>query len=258
MLSTAQGKAPVVTSHLATAMYGMRLRFGAALCSGPTDDIIDKFAKSLDMEGSDIAALTSMSLDPSDPSRLRRPMVVRGYNWEDEFMAIVALLQDPTLGDNAGPINPKRWDGKSAWKLHLSVAYWTLVLLESVAVRGLTSADKEALHERKGIADTDNAVEELRAVATGNMCWAEYEATEAFPHMQDLVEIMMKVVIEIADMLCTTPALTDSCDVYSNWKENRARCLAVDGAGSMGRADLYTVWGNTFMPASSPRSLGPK
>ncbi|KAF4501098.1 hypothetical protein FAGAP_2683 [Fusarium agapanthi] len=59
---------------------------------------------------------------------------------------------------------------------------------------------------------------------------------------------LMEMLIEVADIVCTTSSLTHTEDHLKKWKDGRARGIAVDEAGRMSRGDLYSVWGNTLMP----------
>jgi superfamily I DNA and/or RNA helicase len=87
----------------------------------------------------------------------------------------------------------------------------------------------------------------LRAVATQKMTWQEYQQGGAI-HPR-VVEKMFKDILNAADIICTTPAV--SCQQpFKGWKEEKARGIAVDEAGAMSRPDALSVWGNTLTPTA--------
>lgn len=65
-------------------------------------------------------------------------------------------------------------------------------------------------------------------------------------NLEGLFDRLAAAVIQDADVLCTTPSLSTKRE-FQSWRR-RARAVAVDEAANMGRADLYTVWGNTLLP----------
>lgn len=73
------------------------------------------------------------------------------------------------------------------------------------------------------------------------------------------LKLLMWAIFEAADAICTTPSL--SCkSPFKEWKETRAKGIAVEGAGSISRPDLNSVWGNTLLPcviAGDDKQLSP-
>lgn len=220
---------------------------GQTLCSGPTHVAVDNFAARIDTVGSSVAAHCNHGRAQGDGDRQRRPWVIRGYNQDDELAAFQSLLQNPNAGDSAGP-NHNGWHGLSTWKLHLSVAFWLLVLLRSPArgVRELGPDDSAALHGLAERIAAHKGLKRLRAVASGEMTWQEYEAGEMVA--VKTVGAMMATLVSEADLLCTTPEMTEKVgSAYAKFKAT-AKAVAIDEAGNMHRADYYCVAGNTLLP----------
>lgn len=70
----------------------------------------------------------------------------------------------------------------------------------------------------------------------------------------------MKAIVLAADILYTTPAMTENITEYQKWKSEYAKGVTVDEAANMNRADLACVWGNTLLPCmlgGDPKQLPP-
>ncbi|KAH7010165.1 P-loop containing nucleoside triphosphate hydrolase protein [Ilyonectria destructans] len=210
------------TTTLAIAALAMRATTGKVLASALTHASVDNLAARLH-------SVTTRPLKLQFP----RMMVVCAYAEIDEYAAFMALVEDPRKGDLAGPRDV--FGIRSAWKLPLSVAYWLLVCLA----------------RRKDFGS-------LRAVTVGHITWNQYMVGERVP--KQTVESLLRSVVEIADILCTTPTLAFSQPSLSRWKNNSAKGIAVDDATSIDRPELYSIWGNTLLPcilAGSEKQLAP-
>ncbi|VTO83640.1 unnamed protein product [Fusarium graminearum] len=82
-------------------------------------------------------------------------------------------------------------------------------------------------------------------LATGNISYAEY--SKLLADGDAIYKGFMTDMINKADLLCTTPANTTRKPIPT-WKQRFASGVAIDEAGNMNRADLYSVWGNTLLP----------
>ncbi|KAJ4234330.1 hypothetical protein NW759_001320 [Fusarium solani] len=88
----------------------------------------------------------------------------------------------------------------------------------------------------------------LRAVARRDISWPEYKRGGGKVPVSTTGALLIEI-LRHADIVCTT--LTISCskqDPYINWKNELAKGITVDDAGSISRPDLYSVWGNTLLP----------
>ncbi|PTB63892.1 hypothetical protein BBK36DRAFT_1171340 [Trichoderma citrinoviride] len=219
-------------------------RYGRVLCSAPSDAAVDNFAARLDTRTRAMTEACNQVKEPSGPQHYRHRLVIRAYEPNAEVGAFNALLRDPTLGDGAAP---ERWGWAPQWKLHLSLAFWFLAVLGSPAVRELHPDDSQDLWDlRQQIDGTEPELERLRDVATGVTTWEQYERDG--PVANKTIEFYLLRLLPYANMLCMTPAGTEHVAMYRAWKTRVARGIAVDEAGTMNRADLYCVWGNTCLP----------
>ncbi|KAL7809835.1 P-loop containing nucleoside triphosphate hydrolase protein [Trichoderma aethiopicum] len=227
----------------AAATAAMVERYGRVLCSAPVDAHLDKFAAYLDTRTRAMTEACNRSREQSGPNRYRHRLVIRAYHLDDEVDAFNALLRDPTLGNRAAP---EEWGHTSQWKLHLSLAFWFLAVLGSPAVRELHPDDSRDLWDlRHQIDSTEPELERLRDVATGVTTWERYEQEGLVPNKT--IELYLLRLLPYVNMLCVTPAESEDIAIYRAWKTRVARGIVVDAA-TMNRADLYCVWGNTFLP----------
>ncbi|WZH45616.1 DNA helicase [Fusarium acuminatum] len=219
----------------AAATLAMQAKLGRILCSGPTDEAI---------------------LGVADTNKL----IIRGYNPSQEMAAITSLLKDPKCGDDA--VTPSSWKLPSRWKLNLSCAFWVLLMLRSPAAgRELLSDDHPFLHALQKRIDARDDLSSLRQFATGAITWEEYKATvKSYDLFFEDVRTLVGPIVENAEILCVTPADSENCKPFLNWKLNHARGVAIDGAARLSRGDLCCVWGNTLLPCflfGDPRQLPP-
>ncbi|CVL04063.1 uncharacterized protein FMAN_14843 [Fusarium mangiferae] len=208
----------------ATATLALQAKVGKILCSAPTD---------------------TAPLD--DSSRYRRKLVIRLYSYHEEKNAFYMLLTKPELGkevldDWKLPGEP---NGDVNWKLHLSAAYWLLLLFRSPVVdRSLGPDDSLTLHKLQQDIDED---EQLVPIRDG---FPQLISEYLDGHFNDLMEKLL----EKADMLCVTPICAPELgsafrgEPYVVWKRRSVQGVVVDQAGMMDRPDLYRVWGNTLLP----------
>ncbi|RSL45743.1 hypothetical protein CEP54_014155 [Fusarium duplospermum] len=243
------------SNALAVGSIGMACSLGKIYATGPTDAVVDNFAARLDCV--DTIVMDRMNEGKrGDEVRVRYRHVVRGYKIDDEASAFLHLLRSPD-DDKAAPSS--FFSGQLEWNMHLSAAYWLLILLRSPKVRPLRLDDSVALHEMRNRIDNDKDEQlyRLRALAGQGIDWIEYEQG-AMLSKGRLVSLLGDVV-RIADIVCTTPSLSVK-EPYSGWKR-RAQGIVVDGAACMNRPDLYCIWGNMLLPclmAGDDKELPPK
>jgi hypothetical protein len=255
ILNALQGPGFGKTTALAVGTLAMQASLGNILCSGPCNVSVDNFASRLDSVTSTVCKRYNDGKSQDDLARIRHKLVVRAYKPRDEYDAFMDLVQNPSHGDKAAP--NRGWSGPSVWRQHLSLAFWLLVLLRSPGVRGLHDDDSEALHQMRRAIDSLTDLESLRAVATAQITWEAYQ--QAGIIHEDKIQALMKNILQVTDLLCTTPAMTAKYKEYLTWKST-AEGIAVDEAASMNRADLACVWGNTLLPcllSGDPKQLPP-
>ncbi|KAM0186963.1 hypothetical protein ACHAPI_011470 [Fusarium lateritium] len=243
------------TTAGAAAALAMQAKLGQILCSAPTHVAVDNFASRIDKTTRAVAARYNQGKGKNDTTRSHHRLVVRVYTPDDEVTALMHLLEKPDAVDYA--VNKGQFSTPSRWKLHLSLAYWLLVLLRSPIVPALGPDDSTALQELQRVYDRQDDLSGLREVATGKRGWKEF--CEGTPDVDASIKGMMSKILEKADFLCSTPANIDKKPLC-NWRATRAHGLAVDEAGNMNRADLYGLWGNTLLPCfliGDPRQLPP-
>ncbi|KAF7554912.1 hypothetical protein G7Z17_g2536 [Cylindrodendrum hubeiense] len=243
------------TTALAAATLAMQASCGKVFCSGPSNVAIDNFAARIDRITSNVTAKYNKDKQDDALDQTHRRLVVRGYKPQDEMDAFLHLLEKPADGDKAAP--HRGFAGTSKWQLHLSIAFWLLVVLRCPTVRALHPDDHPKLHELRRKIDARRDLEGLCAVASGKMAWQDYQ--QGSPVQRGKLTVLMKEILAAADLFCATPAMTTIAVPYSEWKRT-AKAVAVDEAANMVRADLAIVWGNTLLPcflAGDPKQLPP-
>ncbi|CCT75784.1 uncharacterized protein FFUJ_11822 [Fusarium fujikuroi IMI 58289] len=224
------------------AALAMEAKLGKILCSGPSNASIDLFASRRDTGGRAVAARYNTILPAGHPDRRRHHLVIRMYAQNDEMMAIAQVLNNPQAVDWAQ--NMGEFFRETHWKMHLSLAYWTLAILRSNAVPALDADCKLNLRTIQSSLDNDASVSPLRQVARGHISWAQYTAT---PDAIPILQRTMCRILRQADFLCVHPAEAEISPLPL-WKSLFAKGLVVDDAGKMNRADFYGLWGNTLLP----------
>ncbi|KAL6861020.1 hypothetical protein J3F83DRAFT_767824 [Trichoderma novae-zelandiae] len=201
------------TTAGAAATAAMVEKVGRVLCSAPTYVAVANFAARLDQRTRAMAEACNQGKEQNDPKRYRHRLVIRAYKPAAEVGAFNALLKNPTLGDEAAP---KGWGHASQWKLHLSLAFWLLVILGSPAVRELHPDDCQVLWDLRREVDKWPEMRRLRDVATGVTTWEQYEQEGSVANKR--IEVSMLRLLPIANMLCITPAASENVKEYRAWK----------------------------------------
>lgn len=218
----------------------MQKTLGKVFCSGPSSIAVDSLAYRLDRIAKSVCDRYNESKVKGDPSRARRPLVVRGHNVAHEIEAVWQMLRHPdrdaVLSGNG-----------IAWNRHLSVAYWLLVLLRSQAkgIRQLDEDDSEVLHQIREEIEQRSDLEKLRSLVAGWMTFEEWVACK-----EDVkIEPILNSIIRNADLLCTTPAESAQKEsAYLHYKFGLAQGILIDEASRMHRADYACVAGNCLLP----------
>ncbi|KAM0190040.1 hypothetical protein ACHAPI_009676 [Fusarium lateritium] len=248
---------PTTVFRIRPVTYAFQIQRTVAakvLCSAPTHVAVGNFSGCINKRTRAIAARYNQGKAPDHVSRCRHRLVVRAYSPGDEVAAFRNLLEKPGLGDTAAKTGQVLIP--SHWKLHLSLAYWVLVLLRSPAVPVMDIDDSKALHDLQQAVDKETDLSQLRQVASDEISWEEYSKTQ---DPNGTIQNLMSRVLNIADFLCTTPANAQR-KPFSIWTNERAKGLSINEAGNTHRADLYGVWGNTLLPCfliGDPRQLPP-
>ncbi|KAG5812458.1 hypothetical protein H9Q74_009860 [Fusarium xylarioides] len=230
------------TSLGAAAALAMQVQLGQILCSGPSQEAIDIFADRLDQRARAVAARYNTVMPTGDEKRCHQRMVVRMYNPGDELNAVTKLVKNPEDLDWAA--RRGEFVGQSHWKMHLSLAYWFLIVMRSDAVPALHEDSKPGLVKLQADIDARPDLLHLRQWVTGQMNSAQYATTPgALPNIN---HVLYRIMCQ-ADFLCVHPADTEISPI-PQWKSTIARGLVVDEAGSMSRADFYALWGNCLLP----------
>ncbi|KAL6407100.1 hypothetical protein AUP68_09926 [Ilyonectria robusta] len=247
------------TTAVAAATLGMKFSVGPVFASAPTHVATDNFAARLDAVSTSVTERYNSGKEAQD--YCHRSLVVRAYKEADEERAFMSLLQNPHLGNDAAPRNI--WGVVSKWKLHLSAAYWLLMCLGSPAVRPLREDDPRAIHQlRAGLlkkSATDPALARLFEMFSGKITREQY-VNEGKTVPKDYFQSLLSEIVVRACILCALPSLSQTQENIRLWKNNTARGIAVDEAANINRPDLYTVWGNTFLPcilAGDEKQLAP-
>ncbi|KAH7147590.1 hypothetical protein DER46DRAFT_629669 [Fusarium sp. MPI-SDFR-AT-0072] len=217
----------------AAAALVVQAQLGQILCSGPSHASIDIFADRLDQRARAVAARYNTIMPAGDVDRCHHRLVIRMYRPGNEINAVTQLSMNPQDVDWAarrGEFSPE-----SHWKLHLSLAYWFLVVLRSNAVPPLHVDSKPGLVNLQADIDARPALLHLRQWATGQISSQQYAATPGA--ISNIDNVLCEIMCQ-ADFLCVH--LSDAeISPIPHWKRILAQGLAVDEAGSMSRADFY-------------------
>ncbi|KIE02685.1 hypothetical protein MAJ_00987, partial [Metarhizium majus ARSEF 297] len=232
------------TTALAVGALAMAQTLGKLYVSGPTHVSVSNAAARLDAVSARVTKRINDKLrQKGDSPKYQRKLVIRAYKMRDELTAFKNVLRNPHDVDKAVPKSP--WSSESKWKLHLSLAYWALVVLRAPTVRQLGPDDKADLLAIRDRYDRNPTFGKLRAAATGAISWADYSKGGMVTGHE--IKGIMTAIIDVADIIATTPS--QSCrDPFLRWKQEQARGFVFDEAGNMNRSDLLCVWGNTCQP----------
>ncbi|KAL7921496.1 hypothetical protein ACQKWADRAFT_327571 [Trichoderma austrokoningii] len=218
--------------------------FGKIYVSAPTLAAVDNFARRIDMLDQRVVARHNKSLTKNDPQMpTRRKLIIRGRSMKDEIEALHSLFQG--LKDDAEAPQAAFQDVAKG-SFYLSVAYWLLKVLGSPVVSKINEDDHPGIKALYKRLETDPPFSSLVAVARGKLSWTVY-ARDVSASRDNLMKLLLQMLVEEADIVCTTPALSEEAP-YRQWKTTRAKGIAIDEAAGMRRPDLYCVWGNTFLP----------
>ncbi|KAK1983080.1 P-loop containing nucleoside triphosphate hydrolase protein [Colletotrichum cereale] len=243
------------TTAMAAAALAMQHSLGKILLSAPSNVAVDNLAARVDRTSMSIAERCNKDKAPSDLTRVRRRLVVRGYKSEEDFHALRALLRDPSLGDNA---RPNRHGKPTRWKLNLSVSFWLLLLLRSPAVdRQIHEDDPQVLHDMQSYLDGRSDMKDLRAYATGRMPYEQFVKAKT---PMAIISKLSQRLIDAADFLAVTPSMARIDPAYSVWYRENPKGVAIDEAANMNRGDFISAWGNVLLPCfmgGDPKQLPP-
>ncbi|KAF5689046.1 hypothetical protein FDENT_4548 [Fusarium denticulatum] len=230
------------TSIFPVAVLAMHTTVGSVMASAPTPTAINKFASDLHTTSRSVAC--KYNIGTSQESSRRAALVIRGFQLQVECDAFKCLLQYPHPGDEA--VGHDEWGVELDWKLHLSATFWLLTCLGSKSLPPLHKEDANILHEFQDVLEKSNMFTRLLERVSDTISWEEYVAGETVADTE--IMGLMEMLIEVADIVCTTPSLAHIEDHLKKWKVERARGIAIDEAGGMSRGDLYSIWGNTLLP----------
>ena len=200
---------------------------------------IDNLAYRLNQITTSVCDRYNSGKGKDDPARVRRRLVVRGFNLIRETAAVWEMLKRP---DRDPPVSER-----SSWKLPVSVAYWFLVILGSNAkgIRDLEEDDSAVLHQMRQDIKKRTDFENLRSLAARKMTWAEWQACNDQVNISPILDEL----ISNADLLCITPAQSEQPNTsYPHYKYNLANGILIDEAANMTRADYACVAGNCLLP----------
>ncbi|KAH0598380.1 hypothetical protein MHUMG1_03678 [Metarhizium humberi] len=236
------------TTALAIGAVAMAQTLGKLYLSGPTHISVDNAAARLDLISDRVTnrlndKLSQQGLSP----KYHRKLIIRAFKIDDELKALKNALQNPQDASNA--TIESSWSRNSKWRLHLSLAYWVLVVIRSPAVRQLGPHDKESLHAIREKCDKDGSLAVLSKVAMGIIEWERYKrrGLEVIDGRDSPVRRLMTSILSVADVIATTPYL--ACKKpFCDWRKREARGFIFDEAANMNRPDLLCVWGNTCKP----------
>lgn len=176
---------------------------------------------------------------------LERHLIVRGFKISTEVQAFEALLQQPTLGDDA--VRFISWKHRSRWHLAQSASFYLLLILGLPgAGRRLTPEDSHRLHDLRSLFATRGDLAGLRQYAAGHIQYSEYSTRQDVLH-PEAVRSLLEDIIAAADIVLTTPDLACDGDIFETRKQG-ARWISIDEAGNMNRPDEVSVRGNTCLP----------
>ncbi|KAF5675867.1 DNA helicase [Fusarium circinatum] len=226
---------PLGFGIITAAILAMHATLGTVMASGPTPAAVDKFASDLHMTSHSVACKYEIGRSKGVSSQAA--LIIRGFQLQVECDAFRRLLQFPHLGDEA--VGDDEWGVKLDWKLHLSATFWLLVCLKSDSLPPLHKNDKTILHDFQDLFARRDDLARLRERISGKISWEEYVAGKTVADTE--IMALMKLLIEVADIVCTTPSLAHTEEHLKNWKVGRARGIAADEAGRMSRGDLYSV-----------------
>lgn len=203
---------------------------------------IDNFAARFEsVNASVVERCNDKSAD--DPTRCRRKLAIRAYKLNDELMAFKRLLQHPEDINNASS-RRSEWAIASKWQFQTSLTSKLLSLLRFPGAPQLHPDDSKCLHDVQRDIDEREDLAPLRAVASGQMTWQEYQLGNKVE--DKTINAQFYTLLSQADIVFATPALTVEKDMALF--RDKVVGIAVDEAASMSLPDLLSVWGTTLSP----------
>ncbi|KAG7135392.1 putative ATP-dependent helicase like protein [Verticillium longisporum] len=243
------------TTGASIVALAMQSSLGKILVSAPSNIAVGNFAERIDRITVSVAARYNKEKPADNLTRARHRLVVRGFRFRTELAAFKYLLKNPSGGEVAAA-------GNSKWRLHLSFAYWTFSLLSNgsyiAGTREMHPDEHESLEQIRQRYRQNSEYDNLRALLDGTITYQQYESGDMLKDAK--IESVMIAILACVDVLCTTPAATENCEEFKEWKNGHADGIVIDEAANMHRADLYCVWGNTMLPVfliGDPKQLPP-
>lgn len=185
----------------------------------------------------------------------RRPLIVRGFNLDDEVKVAMMLLQNPDLAENMDLLRVTLGKQSGKWQFHLTLAFWFLLSIghhracksEDRPDGKLQPTDPLRLHVFKHRQiNLDIRMQPFLQLGAGQLDWAGLLRQVAKP--ADLVKEAMECFFKhgYVDIVFTTPALSGS-QPYAGFR-GRVAAVVLDETGNMHRSDFHAVRGNTLLP----------
>ncbi|KAK0387037.1 hypothetical protein NLU13_5351 [Sarocladium strictum] len=244
----------------------MQDKEGKIFASGPSNGAVSNFAKKMDELEGDAVVASNAGLQLADPNRRRRKLIVRAFKPLQDLKAFFNLLSfghqirdQPNRASGNG-----KWSVNSPWELELSTTQFLLAAWGSpLAGRHVGHDDPQILFDLKTwlYQQTEPKWQNLRAVILGELSMTDYIAKDLSDRVtQNDMFRQFRKIWQNADILCATPAASDSVKDFRDWKFEYAQGMAIDEAANMNKADLYGIWGNCLMPlalAGDPKQLPP-
>lgn len=138
---------------------------GSIYCSGPSHAAANNFATRLDEVSQRVT--DRFNSGRNWDSRRRHRLILRAYNLNDEFKALLSLLENPNMAHwkelETG------WTAAPDWSLHLSLTYWVLYVLDSPLVKRDNWLDDDGLDAVRKQVKESQSFQRLRAVAVGQV-----------------------------------------------------------------------------------------
>lgn len=215
----------------------MARTLGKVYVSAPSLAEVDNFARRIDMLDQRVVVRHSNNLTKNGQHMsVRRKLIIRGLSMPDEIETLHSLLQRPR---GNGGTSEAAFQDIANGLFYLSAAFWLLKVLGFPAIPAIEERDHPVIKSLRKKLETDPVFLSLVAVARGKLSWAVY--ARAAPNSKESLTKLFQLLIEEADIVCTTPALSEEAP-YRQWKTTRAKGIAIDEASGMGRPDLYCVW----------------
>lgn len=169
---------------------------------------------------------------------LRDALVIRGYSVQSEFRNFWKILRGEDM-------KPSPWD-LGTWSLKGSVAFHALQVLGYVDanVPALSATSPVVLRHRQETLKGQEVFSPLLNLAQRKITVTEYDALSQVTRAN--ITDIFEVLIEGADMICTTPSM--AADKPYSLANRICSAVVLDEAGAMCLGDAEIVRGNTLRP----------